>query len=242
MMTTEKLVEEFRSRTQAAAGQNLQSLILYGSAVDGEFHPDFSDINLLCVLHDASFRSLQALAPVVKWWLSRKQSAPQVTTHEELNRSADVFAIELLDMQQRHRVVFGEDVLSGLHVDLRHHRTQVEYELREKLMLLRKGFLTAGDNEERLWDLLLSSLSAFTTLFRHSALALNGAAPATKREAAESLAARIHFDASPFLQLLAIRERRADRKQFSAQEVFSRYLGAIEQVAAAVDTMFDSAA
>lgn len=239
-MTPEKLISEFTTRTQTAAAGNLQSLILYGSAVDGDFHPEFSDVNLLCVLRDASFRSLKALAPVVKWWLSQKQPAPQVTTGEELRRSADVFAIELLDMQQRHRILFGDDVLSGLPVDLRHHRVQVEYELREKLMLLRRGVLLAGDNPGRLWELLLGSLSAFTTLFRHAALALNGQAPASKRDAAEALAARIQFDASPFLQLLAIRERRAERKQFEANEVCSRYLASVEQVAAAVDTMFDS--
>jgi hypothetical protein len=239
-MTTEKLISEFTARVRAAAGDNLQSLVLYGSAVNGEFHAEYSDVNLLCILRDPSFRSLRVLAPTVKWWLSQKQSAPQVTTGEELRRSADVFAIEVLDMQQRHRVLFGDDMLTGLHVDLHHHRAQVEYELREKLMLLRKGLLVAGDSKDRLWDILLGSLSAFTTLFRHASLALNGTAPPSKRDAAEALAKRIRFDSSPFLQLLAIRERRADRKQFDPAEVFSRYLAAVEQVATAVDTMFDS--
>ncbi|HEX4484860.1 MAG TPA: nucleotidyltransferase domain-containing protein [Terriglobales bacterium] len=239
-MTPEKLISEFTTRMRTAAGENLQSLVLYGSAADGEFHAEYSDINLLCVVRDTSFRSLQALAPAVKWWLGQKQPAPQVATGEELRRSADVFAIELLDMQQRHRILFGDDVLGGLKVDLRNHRAQVEYELREKLMLLRKGLLMAGDKQDRLWDLLLNSLSAFTTLFRHASLALNGGTPVSKREAAEGLAARIQFDSSPFMQLLAIRERRAERKQFDPAEIFARYLAAIEQVAAAVDTMFDS--
>jgi hypothetical protein len=238
-MTPEKLITEFTNRAKAAAGENLHSLILYGSAADGEFHPEFSDVNLLCVLRDTSFRSLQALAPTVRWWLGRKQPIPQVTTSEEMKRSADVFAIELLDMQQRHRVLAGDDLLSGLHVDLHHHRVQVEYELREKLMLLRKGAMVASNDEARLWDLLLSSLSAFTTLFRHASIALSGGAPASRRDAAAELAQRIHFDSSPFLQLLAIREKRAERKQFDAITIFSRYLAAVEQVAAAVDTMFD---
>jgi hypothetical protein len=239
-MTPEKLISEVTSRLRTAAVDNLQSLILYGSAADGEFHTEYSDINLLCVLRDTSYRSLQILSPTVKWWLGQKQPAPQVTTSEELRRSADVFAIELLDMQQRHRILVGDDVLSGLPVDLSNHRAQVEYELREKLMLLRKGLLIAGDKPDRQWDLLLNSLSAFTTLFRHASLALNGGTMVTKREAAEGLAAHIHFDSSPFLQLLAIRERRAERKQFDPAEIFSRYLAAIEQVTAAVDTMFSS--
>jgi predicted nucleotidyltransferase len=124
-MTPEKLIDQFVSRVTATSAGNLQSLILFGSAADGEFHPEFSDVNLLCVLRDTSFASLTTLAPTVEWWLRQKQPPPLVLTSEELRRSADVFAIELLDMQQRHRVVHGEDLLKDFTVDLKHHRAQV---------------------------------------------------------------------------------------------------------------------
>ncbi len=196
-------------------------------------------MNLLCVLRDTSFASLSALVPTVEWWLSQKQPPPLVLTGEELRRSADVFAIELLDMQHRHRVLFGEDLLKDLNVDMKHHRAQVEYELREKLILLRKGLLAAGSKEQRLWDLMLSSVSAFTTLFRHALIALGGAA-SSKRGAVQLLAAHIVFDATAFLQLLDIREKKSERKQFERTDLFRRYLAGIEQVTAAVDTMFAS--
>ena len=35
-------------------------------------------------------------------------------TEEELSRSSDVFTIELMDMQQHHRIAYGEDVLSTI--------------------------------------------------------------------------------------------------------------------------------
>jgi hypothetical protein len=238
-MTPEKLIDQFVSRVTATSAENLQSLILFGSAADGEFHPEFSDVNLLCVLRDTSFASLTTLAPTVEWWLRQKQPPPLVLTSEELRRSADVFAIELLDMQQRHRVLHGEDLLKDFTVDLHHHRAQVEYELREKLILLRRGLLVANSKEQRLWELMLGSVSAFTTLFRHALIALGGAAW-SKREAVQLLAVRIAFDATAFLQLLDIREKKAERKQFEVSDLFRRYLGAIEQVTSAVDTMFDS--
>ena len=68
-------------------------------------------------------------------------------TRDELERSADVFTIELLDMQQHHRVLFGEDVLKGLQIPMDLHRVQVEYELREKLILLRQHILLAAGND-----------------------------------------------------------------------------------------------
>jgi len=239
-MIAEKQINEFISRLRVAAGENLLSVILYGSAADGEFHPEFSNLNLLCILRETSFANLTALAPVVEWWTGQKQHAPLVLTRQELDRSTDVFSIEFLDMQQRHRVLFGEDVLRGLQIPMHLHRAQLEYELREKLILLRSRLLLATGNKKRLWELLLGSLSTFTTLFRHGLIALGETPPKSKREAVQTLAARIAFDPSAFLQLLDIRERKAETRQFDVNDVFSRYLTAVQQVTAAVDKMLDS--
>jgi len=166
-MAHEKLISEFIEKIRAAAGANLVSVILYGSGAEGEFHPEYSDLNLLCVLQDASFAWLGKIADTVEWWRSKKHHPPLVMTLAELNASTDTFAIEFVDMKQRHRVLFGEDVLSGLNIPMTLHRAQVEYELREKLFLLRQHMLVAGSNEKQLWEVMLNSLSSFTTLFRH---------------------------------------------------------------------------
>jgi hypothetical protein len=239
-MVEEKQLDELVSRMQKAAGENLQSVILYGSAVAGDFNPEFSNLNLLCILRETSFASLSAIAPVVEWWHRHKHPAPMVMTREELEHSVDVFSIELLDMQQHHRVLFGDNVVSGLRIPTRLHRAQVEYELREKLILLRQRLLLAVGKEAALWDLLVGSLPAFATLLRHALIAVGDDAPRSKREAVQVLAARIQFDASALLQLLDIREHKADRKGFEVKDVFTRYLAAVHQVTAAVDTMLDT--
>jgi len=239
-MVAEKQINEFISRLRAACGENLQSVILYGSAADGEFHPDFSNINLLCVLRESSFAALIAMASAVGWWTRQKHREPLVLAGEELESSTDVFSIELLDMQHRHRVLFGDDVLSGLSIPMHLHRAQLEYELREKLILLRERLLLAANNKKQLWELMLGSLSTFTTLFRHALIALGDTPPKTKREVIQALAARIPFDASAFLQLLNIRERKAGAKQFDVADVFARYLLAVQQVTVAVDRMLDT--
>ncbi len=239
-MVAEKQIAEFLARMRQAAGENLQSVILYGSAADGEFHPQFSNVNLLCVLRETSFATLQAVAPAVQWWTRQKHHAPLLLAREELDRSTDVFSIELLDMQQQHRVLFGEDVLQSLTIPMRFHRAQLEYELREKTILLRQRLLLASGNQNRLWELLLGSLSTFATLFRHVLVAMGDSAPKSKREGILVLSSRIELDPSAFLQLLDIRETKADRKHFDVRDVASRYLTAVQQATAAVDKMLDS--
>jgi hypothetical protein len=239
-MVPEKKISEFVGRLREAGGANLESVILFGSAVAGDFHPEFSNVNLFCVLRDCSFSALQAFAPAVKWWDSQKQPPPLFMTRDEIVRSVDVFTIELIDMQQHHRVLFGEDFLQTLAIPPNLHRVQVEYELREKLALLRQHLLLATGNDSRMWDVLTRSVSSFATLFRHALMVLGHHAPVGKRGAVEALAQQVGFDASGFLHVLDVRERKAERKKLDVADVFSRYLTALEQVTAAVDKMLDS--
>jgi len=239
-MVPEKIINDFVVRLRNAAGANLESVILFGSAVDGDFHPEFSNVNLFCVIRDSSFAALEALAPAVKWWNAQKQPPPLFMTHEEIRRSVDVFTIELLDMQQHHRVLFGEDVVQGLSIPANLHGIQVEYELREKLALLRQHLLLAAGNDSRMWELLLRSVSSFATLFRHALVVLGHDAPVGKRAAVHAVAKQIGFDASGILQVLDVREQKSERRKFDVADVFSRYLAALEQVTAAVDRMLDS--
>jgi hypothetical protein len=239
-MVPEDTIREFVTRIRGAAGPNLESVILFGSAVSGDFHPGLSNLNLFCVLRDCSFAALQALAPVTKWWDQQKQPPPLCMTCKELERSTDVFTIELLDMQQHHRVLFGEDVVQGLRISMHAHRVQVEYELREKLILLRQQILLASGNNSRLWDLLLHAVPSFGTLFRHALIALGNSSQPRRREAVEVLAKQVGFDPSAIQQTLDVREHKTDRKKFDINELAARYLAAIEKVTAAVDEALDS--
>src|ERR1700674_962349 len=151
-------------------------------------------------------------------------------TRHEVERSIDIFSIELLDMQQHHRVLFGEDVLQAFEIPANLHRVQVEYELREKLALLRQHVLLASGNDSRMWELLTRSVSSFATLFRHALLVLGHETPTAKRDAITALAEKIGFDPSPFLQVLDVREKIKKPKSLNVADVFGRYLAALEQV------------
>jgi len=239
-MAEEKLLNEFVQKMRTAAGVNLLSVILYGSAAEGEFHPQYSDLNLLCVLGDTSFASLAKISTAMDWWRGKKHHPPLVLTAQELKTSADVFSIEFVDMKQRYRVLHGEDVLRSLDVPLTMHRAQLEYELREKLFLLRQHLLLAAEREKELWEVMLHSLSSFTTLFRHVLLEMGETGRKHSREAVVELSKRVNFEPSAFVQLMDVRAQKLDRKQLRAAEVAGRYLEAIGKVVAAVDTMQSS--
>ena len=236
-MSHEQVTAEFVQKLQAAAGDNLVSVILYGSAADGTFHPGYSDLNLLCIFRDVSLTALKKVAPVIAWWRGNRHHPPLVMSPAELNTSADVFSIEFSDMKQRYRVLHGEDLLRDLRIPMGHHREQLEYELREKLFLLRQHLMLAGTDEHQLWDVMLHSLSSFTTLFRHVLVEMGQEERKHSREAVAELSKRLKFDDSPFLQLMDIRARPSDRRELRAGEIAARYLESIAAVTMAVDSM-----
>jgi hypothetical protein len=230
--------DELVRRLTAVAGSNIQSVVLYGSGASSDFDPKRSDLNVLCILRDSSLSALQALAPVVHWWTGKQQPVPLFMTAEELERSADVFAIEFLDMRQHYRVLFGVDMLKDLQVPMALHRVQVEYELREKLLLLRQRLVAIGNNKRQLRKLLLDSLPSFLTLFRHAAIALGEPAP-SRREAVQGLASRVGFDPAAIASVLDARDHKVDLSKIDVEALFASYLHIVEQVASAVDRMLD---
>lgn len=240
-MVPEDKLDDFVRRFREAAGSNLECVILYGSAVSGDFQPEFSNLNLFCLLRDSSLAALRPLASVVKWWDGKKQPGPLLMTRNELECSSDVFAIELMDMQQHHRVLFGEDPLQDLKISTHHHRIQVEYELREKLILLRQQLLLSSGSNRQSWNLLLHSVPSFVTLFRHSLIALGQPAlQAGKRETVQALSKQVGFDPSAINQVLDVRERKISAGKIDIEDLCARYLAAIEQVTASVDKAMDT--
>jgi predicted nucleotidyltransferase len=240
-MVPDNLINEFIQRLHAVAGEQLESVVLYGSAASGDFHDDYSDVNLMCVLRHTSYKLLTAISPTVNWWVKKNHPVPLVLTREELVRSADVFSIELLDMKRRHRVLHGESPLENLEVPMHHHRAQLEYELREKLILLRGRLLQASGDQKKLWALMIDSFPAFSTLIRHALIAIGENPGKSGHEAITLLAQRAQFDPAALQQISDVRRKRAEPRQFDVHDVFQRYLAAVEQVTAAVDKMLDAA-
>jgi hypothetical protein len=230
----EAKLKELVDRLQAAAKANLQAVALYGSAATGEFHEGHSDLNVLCLVQHANSSDLEILHGVAEWWIKKGNHAPLIFTRDELQRSADVFAIELLDMKSRHRILFGENFLTGLEVPLNLHRLQVERELRTNWLRLRQAILAAPLTEKAHLSIMTQSLSTFCALFRHALLALGQPLPATKREAVANVAALTNADSSSFQALLDLREGKHNKK-IDVEPSLRSYLAFVEAVTNEVD-------
>ncbi len=238
-------LDEFVEKLKAAAPANLKSVILYGSAATEEFHTGHSDLNLLCLVESANTAQIEALHNAMQWWIKQGQRPPLVFTLEELKRSADVFAIELLDMKSHHRILFSKepgaaDPFADVNVPLHYHAIQVERELRTDWLRLRQAILAAPNNTKIHLGVMTSSFSAFAALFRHALIAMGETPAATKREAIERVAKFANSNPSAFLTILDYREGKRDVSELDAERTLNQYFVFAEAVTEAFDLWLDS--
>jgi predicted nucleotidyltransferase len=231
----EQKLEDLVDRLRSAHGERLVSVILYGSAASGDYHGEFSDLNVLCVLTRVTPAELGASEPIFKWWRDGNPS-PLLLSEEEVRTSTDCFPMEFHDMQERRRVLFGQDVIKDLEIDKTFYRAQVEHELRAKLLRLRQKAAGILGDKQALLRLMIDSVSNFLVIARHALLLLGIETGSGKREVAKNLSG-IHVDSAPFDTLLDLRERKKKPGDVDVEPLFASYLKQIETLVVHVDRL-----
>ncbi len=231
--------EAFIDDLKGTHGNNLASVILYGSAAAGDFVPHQSDYNLLIALHRIAPEDLRNAHACVREWHRMGHPVPVYFTVSELQNAADVFPIEFHQMEVAHKVLFGTDVLAGLKISDSFLRHQAEYELRSKLVQLRRQYIPASASVEGLKNLMADSLSSFSALFR-AVLLLHGIAPpATKHEIVALTVQEVGLDGAVFEKIFNIRENNfaGTLEDTEANRLFGVYMEQIEKVIDSVDAV-----
>jgi predicted nucleotidyltransferase len=235
MLASEEKLAEFTRRLREAAGENLQSIVLYGSAARGDYHHQTSDLNLLCVLESAKATDLARYAGIIRWWSGQlKEPPPQFFTAEELRHCADVFAIELLDIGRSHKVLFGSDPMAGIEVPMNLHRLEVEHGLRTLLQKLRIHFVHYSENEAQLREVYAKSISGLTVLLRHVLIAFGEELPAEKSGVYRRIEELTGADAAAFELGQALR---GNHPSAELRRAFGKYLEAVEAVIRSLDAI-----
>src|SRR5208282_463934 len=235
IMTKEHDLTGLVTRLKDAAGSNLLSVILYGSAATEEFHEGHSDLNILCIMQSLGREELSKLHDASSWWVKKGHPAPLFFTLDELRYSADIFAIELLDIKAAHRVLHGEDLMASVHVPMDLHCLQVERELRNNTLRLRQHYVRHPADSRKTLELMTSSISTFAALFRHALIALGEDPPPTKRGTMDRLGSALGFDPSPFHTIFEIREGHKRGRAVDVQATFDAYLDRVSKVTEEID-------
>lgn len=228
------LVEDLR----ATHGANLACVVLYGSAAAGDHIELRSDYNLLIALNRITPEDLRQAQAPMREWQRLGHPLPVYFTVEELSDAADVFPIEFHQMANARIVLHGHDPFEFVKLSDANLRHQTEYELRSKLIQLRRLYIPASTSTDKLCSLMSDSLSSFAALFRAALLLHGEEAPIAKPDCVRATAKLLKLDVTPFERIFEFRASGSlPTSEKEANELFGTYLFQVEQVVEAVDEL-----
>jgi predicted nucleotidyltransferase len=230
--TSQLLVNDYHK----VLGNDLISVILYGSALTEEYVPKRSDLNFLIVLSEEGIEQLHLVYDLVAKWRKKRVGTPLFLTKAYIDSSLDTFPIEFLNIKRNYTVVFGEDILEGLSFEKEFVRMQCERELKGKLLLLRERYVRTKGKGKALRSLISGTVPTFIFVFKGLLYLLDREVPATKRETVSTLAKALDLDQELFLSLLQIKEGTLKPSMKETEDLVRKYLKEIRTLAKLIDT------
>jgi predicted nucleotidyltransferase len=216
----------------AAFGAALQSVILYGSAVRGEYLADRSNLNLLLVLLEADLPALQRYAKVHRRWSKEGVVVPLLLTRPELERMGQLFPLEYTEIQERHLVLVGEDpIKEPQQIDRSRLLLQCRQEIIGNLLRLRQRLVEGGGSSEAIGILLPLSITAVLPCLRGLLRASGRTVPSTTETVLEQVQTHLGVGVSAFNEAWQLKCGLITPGSVELPRVFERYAIALSVLA-----------
>jgi len=223
---TQKLLHSYAKDVKGVFGDQLEGLLVYGSAVRGEFLPGRSNLNLLLVLADYDAATLKRYEPVHTRWSKEGVVTPLFLTDREIRASSALFPLEFLELQEHHRVLGGRDPFVGFHVDTSRVGDAVMQGLAGHVLRLRQRFVEAGGANDAILILLPLAVTSVIPLLR-GIQRLHGWPILTESDAViKDLAGRLQLDLQGIHDALMLKRGIISPGPSEIPHVFDRYLQA----------------
>ena len=203
-----RVVDSLVSSAEDAFGDELRSVILYGSGAEGRLRAT-SDVNLLFVLSHFN-SSADAFREPFRVARAAANVTGMFVLDSELDDAGEAFAQKFADIGRRHVVLYGDDVVARLRIPREALLRRTRQVLLNLTMRLREAYVERSLREEQC----AITVADATGPLRTSAVAileLEGSEPLPPKEALEAVASELAqrelADVLPHLS--EARERRA---------------------------------
>lgn len=232
---TQQLLRAYVKDVALAYGNQLEGVLLYGSAVRGEFLPGRSNLNLLLFVSSYDVAVLKKYNGVHKRWSKEQIVVPLFLTRADLQSAAFVFPMEYQEIHDCHRVLWGQDPFVGFKVDTRHLAGEVLQALRGNLLRARQRFVEGGGTEEAVTILLPLSVTALLPVLR-GVQRLSGRPVVSHGEPLlKDIESQFGIDLSGLHDALLLKRGQISPGQKEVPRLMDRYLASLGRLVATVE-------
>jgi len=142
----ERVLASFTEAAKGAFGEDLRSVVLFGSAAEDRLRP-VSDVNVLVVLRSFDAARAESLRDELRLARAAVALRPMFVLAAELPAATELFGVKFGDLARRHRVVHGDDPFDGVAVARAARVTSLRRSLLNLSMRLRERVASAADDE-----------------------------------------------------------------------------------------------
>ncbi len=234
---TQKLLRTYVKEVNRVFGEQLEGMVLYGSAVRGEFLLGRSNLNILLLVSSYDSAVLKRYSALHRRWGKEQIVVPLFLTEEELHLSAAVFPLEFLEIQEQHRLLDGRDPFIGFHVKTDRLRDAVVQGLTSHVLRLRQRYVEGGGSDEATMILLPLSITSIVPLLR-GVQRLLGRPPLSHSDAVISdVGEQLKLDLQGLLDVWLLKRGQISPGPHEVPRLFDRYLHATISVTRAVEQL-----
>lgn len=217
--------------------EKLISVILYGSAASQDYLEKVSDINLIVVINELNAKDLKLANPAVEKWVKTKNPVPIFMGKDEWFNSCDVYAIECSDVKDRHKILYGEDIVSSIEIKKCNLRLQCESEIKNILIKLRQSYLVNAKNTKSIEELIKLASKSIFAVFRAVLRINNINVPAKNSEVIDSLNNLIEFDTEIFKYILLQKELKHGFPKDQIESIIQKMIDSLNKILSYVDKL-----
>jgi hypothetical protein len=233
----QKLLQTYVKEVKSRFGEQLEGVLLYGSAVRGEFLPGRSNLNILLLVSSYDSAVLKQYSALHRQWSKEQIVVPLFLTEEELHLSAAVFPLEFLEIQEQHRVLDGRDPFIGFHVKTDRLREAVVQGLMSHLLRLRQRYVEGGGSVEATTILLPLSITSAVPLLRGVQRLLGRPVLSHSDAVIKDVAEQLPLDLQGLLDALLLKRGQISSGSYELPRLFDRYLQAVTLLTRAVERL-----
>lgn len=233
-MKSPQTIQETLSRwcgdLASALDGSLQSIVLFGGLAKGEFVPEQSDVNMLVVLRTVDVAVLDRAAPYVRQGRLEFGLSAMLMTEADVCDSAEIFPIKFLDMQRRHKLLWGEDLFKKINVARGNLRLRCEQELRNLSLRLRQSYIQGTDRPELIQNALNRAISSLLVNIG-VLLELKTGRPADTKQDALANAGQLGIPVEPLSRVWALKRGEFQPGSEELKKLFASFMDAVQQTA-----------
>jgi hypothetical protein len=237
---TQNLLQAYVKDVKGRLGDQLEGMLLYGSAVRGEFLPGRSNLNILLLVSSYDSALLKQYGSLHRQWSKEQIVVPLFLTEEELRTSAAVFPLEFLEIQEQHRVLGGRDPFIGFHIKTDRLRESVVQGLTSHLLRLRQRYVEGGGSDDATMILLPLSITSTLPLLRGVQRLLGRPVLSQSNAVIKDVAEQLTLDLQGLLDALLLKRGQISPGPHEVPRLFDRYLKAATELTRAVERLSQS--